>query len=145
MKKMFLLGAMVLVLQGGGLLGQEGRNPYPYSYTLDKGVGEGIFTGVSLDQVWTATIKSLMLNNCRILFTEKQSGIMSAERRELRPYYYFLSLFFEQAGPDVRVRLSLDWLDKDTGVDRFDTKNAEKEEKNFYDGVAELLYGKVDK
>jgi hypothetical protein len=132
MKKIFLVGAMFLVLWMNFLLGQEVKKSY--SYTFDKGVGECVFTGVSLDQVWSATIKMLMLDKFGPISAEKPSGIINAENHFGTKYS--LLLFFEQVGSDVRVISSMP--DTNPGSE-------EKHEKKFYDKMAELLYGKIEK
>jgi len=150
MKKILLMGAMVLVLRGGVLLGQAVQKPY--SYTFDRGVGECVFTGISLDQVWSAAVKALMMDKFKIVSSEKPSGNMAAERRPFAAWNYGLTLFFEQRGPDVCVTSSIYKLpgQQQEGIGGLlqgvGAKKAEHQaEKKFYDKVAELLYGKVAK
>jgi hypothetical protein len=131
-KKILLMGAMILVLRGNVLPGQAVQKPY--SYTFDKGAGECVFTGVSLDQVWAAAVKMLMLDKFGPISAEKPSGIINAENHF--GMKYSLLLFFEQVGPDVRVTSSMP--DTNPGSE-------EKHEKKFYDKVAELLYGKIER
>ena len=134
MKKASILFAVVaLGACAGGLFGQETQKPY--TYTFDKGVGECIFTGVSLDQVWSAAVKTLMGDRFRIVSSEKQSGTIIAEKKTFMAYG--LTLFFEQKGKDVCVTASV----QGTIEEEF-TRTVETE---FFDHMAELLYGKVEK
>jgi hypothetical protein len=52
-----------------------------YAYTFDKGVGDCLFTGVSKDAAWSATLKALALIKHQILSAEKQSGTISSRRK----------------------------------------------------------------
>ena len=69
MTRYILFGALVLVLAGSTLLGQVTKKPYLYAF--DKGVGECVSSGVSLDQAPQSSsvkpvqfkgIKSVLLN-----------------------------------------------------------------------------------
>jgi hypothetical protein len=128
------MGAMILVLRGDVLLGQAVQKPYSYTF-IDKAVGECVFIGVSFDQVWAAAVKTMMLDKFGTISGEKPSGIINAENH-FGMYRYSLLLFFEQVGPDVRVTLSMP--DTNPGSE-------EKRGKKFYDKMAELLYGKIEK
>ena len=142
MKKILLMGALVLVLWGGVLLGQEVQKPY--SYTFDKGVGECVFTGVSLDQVWAVAVKVLLLDKYKIVSTEKPSGSMVAERRGIAGWNCDLSLFFKQRGPDVCLTSST-YEPPGQQQKGIDDELRGITEKMFYDKVAELLYSKAEK
>lgn len=147
MKKILLVGTVVLVLCGGVLLGQEVQKPY--SYTFDKGVGTCVFTGVSLDQVWTATVKALMQGKDRVTSADKASGVISAECRPWdKPY--LMSFFFEEIVPDVRVNFTFFSSASQPGLGGLVGKKStqkfnENEEKDRFDKIAELLYGKIEK
>ena len=52
-----------------------------YAYTFDGGVGDCLFTGVSKDAAWSATLKALALIKHQILSAEKESGIISSRRK----------------------------------------------------------------
>ena len=79
MKKASILFAIVaLGACAGGLFGQETQKPY--TYTFDKGVGEYVFTGVSLDQVWAAAVKALMQDKFNIVSSDRIMGTMIAEQ-----------------------------------------------------------------
>jgi hypothetical protein len=133
--KVLLAGAMILVLWGGVLLSQEVQKPY--SCTFDKGVGEGIFTGVSLDQVWAVAVEALMVDWFLVVRADKPSGILAAERRIIGGPSYGLALFFEQRGPDVCVTSQVYGLEDHV----YDSGSVAPEaEKDFYDKVAERLY-----
>jgi len=150
MKKILLMGTIILVLQGAVLFSQTAEKPY--TYTFDKGVGTCTFKSVSLDQVWSAAVKVLMGNKFKIVSSEKESGNMATERRPFASWNYGLTLFFEVQGPDVCVTSSIYKLpgQQQEGIGGLlqgaGAKKAEqKEEKKFYDKVVELLYGKVQK
>jgi hypothetical protein len=132
-KASILFVVIVLGTCAGGIFGQETQKPY--TYTFDKGVGECIFTGVSLDQVWSAAVKTLMQDKFKIVLSDKQSGNITAERRPMAAANYDLALFF-----DVCITASV------AGLQGIRDKKAEhKMEKKFFDKVVELLYGKVEK
>jgi hypothetical protein len=139
MKKASILFVIVVFsVCAGFLFGQE--TPKPYTYTFDNGVGECIFIGVSLDQLWSAAVKTLMQDKFKIVLSDKQSRNITAERRPMAAANYDLTLFFEQRGQDVCITASV------AGLQGIRDKKAEhKLEKNFFDKVTELLYGKVEK
>ena len=139
MKKASILIVVIALGAGAGWLsGQETQKPY--SYTFDKGVGECVFTGVSLDQVWSAAVKTLMQDKFKIVLSDKQSGNITAERRPMAAANYDLALFFELRGQDVGVTASV------AGLQGIRDKKAEhKMEKKFFDKVAALVYGEVEK
>lgn len=146
MKTVLSLGTMVLVLAGGILFGQDVQQPF--SYTFENGVGECVFTAVSLDQVWSVAVKVLMQNKFRIASAEKQSSTIRAEKRPAMSWNYDLSLYFEQRGEDVSVAASVLPTEKnqsDPLKNIGTTKAGYKEGKKFFDKVAELLYEKVKK
>ena len=123
-----------------------------YSYTFVNGVGTCILKGVSLDEVWSAAVKALMGDKFKIVSSEKQSGHMAAERRPFAATNYGLTLFFEQKGTDICVTTSIYMLpgQQQEGIGGLlrgiGAKGAaHKEEKKFYDRVAALLYGKIEK
>jgi hypothetical protein len=159
MKKALILFAIVVFnVCTGWLFGQETQKPY--SYTFDKGVGECIFTGVSLDQVWSAAVKALMQDKFIIVSSDKNMGTMIAEQT---PYAglkkltktgepegaqilggWDITILFEQKGYDVCITASVT-APKGVWLKVRDKKVEYKEEKKFFDKVVELLYGKVEK
>jgi len=142
MKKASILFAVAaLAACTGGLFGQETQKPF--TYTFDKGVGTCTFTGVSLDQVWSAAVKALMGDKFKIVSSEKQSGNLAAERRPFASTNYGLQLFFEQRGQDICITSSVYLLQGVGGIS--DKTASHKMEKKFFDNVVELLYGKVEK
>jgi len=147
MKKSSILFALVtLGACVGGLFGQETQKPY--SYTFDNGIGECIFTGVSLDQVWSIAVKVLMQNKFRIASAEKPAGTIRAEKRPGMSWNYDLSLYFEQREEDVYITASVLPTEKnqrDPLKSMGAKKAGYKEEKKFFDKVAELLYGEVER
>lgn len=144
MKKILLIMAAFLALWEGVLFGQEAQKPY--SCKFEKGIGECIFTSVSLDEVWTTAVKVLMLNKYRIVSAEKQSSVINAEVRPFVAWNYDLSLYFEQRGKDVSITASVLQMKKTQGdllaaIGHMGIeKQCHEEEKKFFDKVVELLY-----
>ena len=150
MKRILSLATMFFVLAGGILLSQETEKPF--SYTFEKGVGTCTFTGVSLDQVWSVAVKVLMGDKFRIVSSEKDSGNLVAERRPFASWNFGLQFYFEQKEQDVCVTTS-GYIPKDNQQEGLgglfqgagQKKAFHKEEKKFYDKVAELLYRNDEK
>lgn len=146
MKKYLLTGAMLVMC--GALLSQEVQKPYAYAF--NGGIGDCTFTGVTLDQVWAAASKVLLLEKFKITSAEKQSGLITAQMRDTMSWrsfaMYDLSLYFEQRGESVVVTASISeaeghergWY---VGAKKSLQKVSHKEEKKFFDKVAEILYG----
>jgi hypothetical protein len=149
MKKIILMGAMILVLRGGVLLGQKA--PKPYTYTFDQGVGECLLTGVTMDQAWSATVKAMMILKNKVVTADKPSGILEAEHRPFAAWNYGISLMLEQRGADVCITSAIHKLKEQEGggglgdLIKASNKETYKAEQNVYDKIVELLYGKVEK
>lgn len=154
MNKIFGLGIIILVLAGGSLFGQDVQKPY--SYTFDRSLGECVFAGVSLEQAWSAALKILMQDKFRIVFTDKAAGTIRAERRPAsvnlfhpnKSWNYELSLYFEQRENGAYVAASIMPVEENQNdpLARMGMKKAaQKEEKRFFDGIAELLYENAGK
>lgn len=134
MKKASVLFAVVaLGTFLGWLSGQETQKPY--TYTFDNGIGTCTFKAVSLDEAWSVGVKALMGDRFRIVSSEKQSGTLVAEKRTFLEYG--LTLFFEQKGRDLCITASVQGT--------IDEKFTQTVETEFFDHMAELLYGKVEK
>lgn len=149
MKKTFVVLLICTLMTGGFLICQEASRPY--SYKLEKGIGECTFTGVSFDQVWSAALKVLMMEKFRIVSSEKQAGVIKAEKRPHFSWNYDLWLQFEQRDDGVYVMASV--LPTERQQEDFTVglankaaghKAAHKEEKKLFDKVAELLYEKIE-
>lgn len=146
MKRVMFILAVSLMFWQGVLLAQEADKPY--SYKFEKGVGECILTGVSLDYVWTTTIKMLMQDKARIASADRQTNIINAEYRPIASWNYDLSLYVEQRGNDVSVTASI-LPPKHRQGDPFASMGIEtashKEEKKFFDKLGTFLYDKAEK
>jgi hypothetical protein len=117
----------------------------PYSYAFSKGNGECLFTGKSLDEVWSAANRTLLQDKFRVIAVDKQGGTIVAEKRPPWSYNYRLSLFIEQAGQDVRVSTSAEPVNIREGLEgagQLVGQNGahEKLERRFYEKMAALLY-----
>jgi hypothetical protein len=148
-KRIFLTGAIILVLRGGVLLGQEVQKPY--SYKFDQGVGECLLIGVTVDQAWSATVKAMMILKNKVVTADKASGSLEAEHRPFAAWNYGITLMLEQRGADVCITSAIHKLkeQEDGGglgdLIKASNKEIYKAEKKVYDKVVELLYGKVEK
>ena len=153
MKKIHSLGAMVLVFVGSVLLGQEVQKPY--SYTFEKNVGDCTFTGVSIDQVWAALIKTFMTQD-----TKHKGGSWNSAPVDLdRPSNHMVGSWLSGHGlTTIEWRFEMLLEQRSGGVGAYCTislaggkssfgipkKKREAVAKAFFDKVAELLYGKVE-
>ncbi len=139
MKKIILIGVIFLVLCESVLFGQEAQKPY--SYKFNKGVGECVFINTSFDKVWTAAVTVLMRDKAQIVSAEKQSSIMNAEYRPFASGHFDISLYFEQAGKDVKVVASVSQpsyrrgdLLANIGLEKWTSE----EEKKFFDKMLKV-------
>jgi len=86
MKKAILWG-FILVLTSTALMAQEEQAPgYSITFLTDKKdlnqvwATSAIFAGRSFSEIWTATIKMLIIDRNRILIADKISGFISCEK-----------------------------------------------------------------
>jgi hypothetical protein len=132
--------AAVFLVCGFGLAQNK-----PWSAEYDKGVGTAMFQNVTLDQAWSAAVKTLMQHKYQVRSSEKESGTLRATRQELASYHHALNLFFETDGTSVKVTASCDPLIKGEGLDGLiqksgQRKNHEKIERKFFEYLAAELY-----
>ena len=78
MKKKLLVGLIGLVVCFGLMLAQEAK---PYSYTFTKGIGDCLFTGKTLDEVWGAAVKALLVMKYSVTVASKDAGTITAIRK----------------------------------------------------------------
>jgi len=138
-KRFAALAAVVVVCSLA--MGQE----KPWAAEYDKGVGTAVFQAVSIDQAWSGAVKVLMQSKLRIRSSEKSSGTLVAERREVASYQYALTLYFEVARESVKITASCDALDKGNGLDGMllkvgRNKSNEKVEAKFFGKLAAEFY-----
>jgi hypothetical protein len=144
MKKILLTGAMILVLRGGVLLGQEVQKPY--SYILANGIGDCTFTGVSLDEVWGALVKTFMTQNTK----GKGGHFVRSPVNVDRPLNSMIGTWIGSANWHTQpCTLQILVEQRPEGIGVYGTvasnpnstkKSREKVMKAFFDKVAELLY-----
>lgn len=121
----------------------------PYSYTFTKGTCDCTFTGVTLDQVWAASVKAFMtqtwkgnaVDSSRLdpLSLDRPSGVMigswiSGHDWLVGQYSMRLQILIEQRKEGVGMYCT---------VPGNNNKLKEKIGKMFFERVAELLYGKT--
>ena len=144
MKKASILFAIVaLGACTCGLFGQ-GTQKSGYPFKVGNKVATAMFAEKTYDEVWVATLKALFALDYRLAATEKDAGIIGAEKGKYsagsmvldngvivgRKSVQTMTIMIEVQGDRVAVSL--------------------KSQKNkvcsaFYDKLAELLYGKVEK
>ena len=139
-KHLVALASLLFLLSGFVWSQAEQKS---YSYKFDKDMGDCLFTGVSKDAVWSATLKALMLLKFQILSAEKESGTISA----IKTPSGFQSTM--GVGSKSMPELNLVFEERDDGIAVLSTviaginwpsKNRRDLEKKFYEKVAELLY-----
>jgi len=100
MKKAALLG-FVMILMSSALLAQEDQAPgYSLTFLMDKKDANqawgtsAFFPGRSFSEIWTATIKMLIVDENTVLIADKPSGFISS-KDIVSDYQYFIE---EKAG-----------------------------------------------
>jgi hypothetical protein len=150
MKKASILFAIVaLGACIGGLLGQDTQKPY--SYKFKGGQGDCVFTGVTLDQVWAALVKAFMTQdmthrgswNGRAVDPDRPSITMTGawlSGHGFTTIEWRIEILVEQRDAQVGVYCTV-------GITNGLANNKQKAKIGsiFFDKVAELLYGAVEK
>ena len=140
--KILSISLIALVLLSSLAIGQD----KPWSAEYEKGVGTASFQNVSLDQAWSAAVKTLMMDKYRVTSSEKTSGTLTAERRPAAAYNHILSLFFEEGSSGIKIMASCEPLKKAEGLMAFTqqgkamNKAHEKIEGKFFEALAAELY-----
>jgi hypothetical protein len=157
MKKILSFGAMVFVLVGGILLGQQSeRSAYPYK--TDKNAATAVFAKKTYDDVWGATLKALIAEDYKATTSEKDAGIIKAVYNKSESvttqagYTTSLTRMAAYAQIAVRVEAQDDKVAVSLRWDRVEKFTLPPTESNghdifsaLYDKIAELLYGKIEK
>lgn len=123
------------------------RSQKSYTYTFTNGIGDCTFTGVSFDAVWAALVKAFMTQDAKGKDvwhglpvvpnrpSNSMTGVWAGNNTLVKPGCS-LQILVEQRSQGIGVYCAV--ADNAEG-------NEEKIEEAFYDKVAELLYGKVEK
>ena len=138
MNKTLLAVLLICVFLAGSVWPQAEQKPYTYKF--NEGIGDCTFTGVSKDSVWSATIKTFMLNKYQKLSMDKPSGIISASRLPSFSTNYRITLVFEDREGDIGILASVEYP-SGSGTTKGYRGHAEKTEKKLFDQIAAEVYG----
>jgi hypothetical protein len=133
MKKLFFVALAISGFMAGLVWSQVEQRPYIYKF--DKGFGDCTFTGVSKDALWSATIKTLMLNKYEMLSFDKPSDTISASHLPPFGVSYRITLILEDREGGVGMYASVEYR-TNWGVNH----EKEKTEKKLYDQIAATVY-----
>jgi hypothetical protein len=169
MKRLLLMGAIIIVLQGASC--SVGKSNKPYNYAFNNGVGDCNFTSVSLDDVWVALVKTLMTQKGPLpgspVEPDRPSNKMTGAWMWTTPIYPQGRLLADGTtaigGVDILCRLKILVEKRKGGVgvylasisganplyDSILSSILNQQERDdigraFFDKVAELLYGAVE-
>jgi hypothetical protein len=164
MKKILSLGVTVLMLVGVVLFGQKAEEP-GYPFKVDKDVATAVFAKKTYDEVWGATLKALIALDYETTTLEKDAGIIKAvdiqkpkviksESAQIpgavttltvtrRAKSRAIAVRVEAQGAKIAVSWHWDTSEKFTLLPG--EANWNHVYSAFYNKIAELLYGKVEK
>lgn len=139
-----LLGVIVLSMGGSGILFAQEISK-PYSYTFTNGISDCLFPNTTVDQVWMALTKTFMTQDMKHRGSWKESPVILD-----RPSNRMIGVWLTGHGLTLgERRLEILLEQRDGGVGVYCTSNylapkkyKIKVEQDFYDRVAEILYGK---
>jgi hypothetical protein len=137
MKKLFFVALAISGFMAGLVWSQAGEKSFSFNFTIVKGIGDGLFMDKTLDEVWTATTKALVILKYSILQTEKNSGSITAQ---MTPSKWQASVGLKTG--DLRtMNIVIEQRKDGIGIICRCRKGRKKNYEDFYKEIGEILYG----